>query len=162
MSSVPKHKRKESSFQVFETAKKLRKELTTYILRDFAIDGKLSEMEYWILNDERTEIMHDVRNVCSCIEMANSIYVTCQTELEERRKYLDLAIGWCNRLKTELNYICDNFSSKVNMKKYGISSRMVDEEIGLLKGWRKSNKKIQNNLAKSKLEDSVNSMADVE
>lgn len=70
MSSVPKYKRKESSFQVFETAKKLRKELTTYILRDFAIDGKLSEMEYWILNDERTEIMHDVRNVCSCIEMA--------------------------------------------------------------------------------------------
>ena len=162
MSSVPKYKRKESSFQVFETAKKLRKELTTYILRDFAIDGKLSEMEYWILNDERTEIMHDVRNVCSCIEMANSIYVTCQTELEERRKYQDLAIGWCNRLKTELNYICDNFSSKVNMKKYGISSRMVDEEIGLLKGWRKSNKKIQNNLAKSKLEDSVNSMTDVE
>lgn len=51
MSSVPKHKRKESSFQVFETAKKLRKELTTYILRDFAIDGKLYELLEEIRNE---------------------------------------------------------------------------------------------------------------
>lgn len=162
MSNVPKFKRKESSFQVFETAKKVRKELTTYVLRDFAIDGKLSEMEYWILNDERAEIMHDIRNACSCIEMANSIYVTCQSELEERRKYQNLAIGWCNRLKTELNYICDNFSSKVNMKKYGISSRMVDEEIGLLKAWRKSNKKIQKSIENAGQANMKNKHSDVE
>ena len=43
--SVIKAKRTASPFQVLQTATDLRKELTTYVMRDFAIDGKLTNMD---------------------------------------------------------------------------------------------------------------------
>ena len=99
MSGVPKGKRTESSFKVFDNAIALRKELTQYILKDMAVTGKLSEVGLDVLKEERKEILDDARNIISCIEQANSFYVIYDSELEARRTYQDLALGYCARLK---------------------------------------------------------------
>lgn len=144
--SVIKAKRSQSSFEVFTNAAALRKELTQYVMRDFAYDGKLEQMQQFILNDERTEILHDCRNMCSCITMANNIYVTCLEEYEERRKYQDLAIGYCARIKQELQFIVDAFPHKININKYAMSIKLADKEIVLIKAWRKADKKLKEKL----------------
>lgn len=144
--SVIKAKRSQSSFEVFTNATALRKELTQYVMRDFAYEGKLEQMQQLVLNDERTEILHDCRNICSCITMANSIYVTCMEEYEERRKYQDLAIGYCARLKQELQFIVDTFPHKININKYAMSIKLADKEIVLIKAWRKADKKLKEKL----------------
>lgn len=141
--SVLKANRVESDFKVITQAIEIRRELTTYVLRDFSITGKLDYMEEWFLNDERNEILHDARNAFSCLEMANSIYVTCRPEYEERRLNQNKAIGYYNRLKQELRYVIDTLPGKINVNKYMISVKMIDKEIGLIKQWRKADNKLK-------------------
>ena len=117
-----------------------------YVMRDFACDGKLDKMQEFVLNDERDEILRDCRNISSCITMANCIYVTCISEYEERRKYQDLAIGYCMRIKQELQFIVDAFPRKININKYARSIKLADKEIVLIKAWRKSDKKLKEKL----------------
>ena len=124
----------------------IRKELTTYVIRDFAINGRLDYMEEWLLNDERTEILHDARSAASCIEMANSIYITSIEEYNERRKYQNRAIGYYRCLKQELLYVVNCMPQKINLNKYMRSVALIDQEIGLIRNWRKSDNKLKKKL----------------
>ena len=144
--SVLKPKRNSSDFKVIAQAVEIRKEITTYVLRDFAVDGKLDYMEQWFLNDERAQIMHDIRQAAACLEMANSIYVTNIAEYQERRLYQDKAVGYYNRVKQELNFIAKTLHGKINVNKYLNSIEKIDAEIGLIGAWRKSDNKIKQRL----------------
>ena len=144
--SVLKPFRNESDFKVISKAFDIRKELTTYVLRDFAVDGKLDYMEQYFLNDERTEILHDARAAHAQLEMANSIYITCREEYEERRLYQDKAIGFYMRLIQELRYVVDTLRGKINVNKYDRAIQMIYAEIGLIKKWRQSDNKIKKKL----------------
>lgn len=144
--SVIKSQRTESQFRVISLAIEIRKEITKYILYDFAHDGKLNFMNHLLLNDERFEILNDMREAVGNLEMANSIYVTTTAEYEERRLYQTKAIAYYNRLKQELNYIVDAFPGKINLNKYMSSIKLIDEEIGLIRAWRKSDNKLKRNL----------------
>ena len=144
--SVLKPNRNESDFKVVAQAVEIRRELTTYVLRDFAIDGKLDHMEQWFLNDERSAIMHDIRNAAAAIEMANSIFITNMAEYEERRLWQDRAIGYYNRVKQELQFITKTLQGKINVNKYLESDKKINKEIGLISSWRKADNKIKNRL----------------
>lgn len=143
MSNVYKSKRPDSNFKVIAQAIDLRKEITAYVLTDFAIEGKLNQMEFFFLNDERNAIIGMLREMCGCLVMANSIYVTCREEYNLRRQFQDKAIGHCYRLTQELQYIITTLDGRINVSKYMKTAKMIYSEIGLIKSWRKADNKLK-------------------
>ncbi len=125
----------------------IRRELTTYVLRDFAVDGKLDYMDEYVLRDERDEILHNVRQAAACLEMANNIEPLNTRELFERRLYQDKAIGYLCRIEQELDFIIDTLGKKINVNKYMASVDMIEKEVSLIRKWRSSDDKRYSNLS---------------
>lgn len=177
--SVLKSKRKESQFEVFHHLYKMRKEVTDLLLRDFGYDyersvkkieksfggrkpEELSEDEktryeyvtsknesfaQWFILDERKVITDCLRDITKEVFIANSIYPMYMEELVERRLHQDLAIGQCYRLTQELQYVIETLP--VNVNKYLRFAEMIQKEIDLLKGWRKSDNKYKRVISES-------------
>lgn len=184
--SVLKSKRKESQFEVFHHLTKMRKEVTDLLLRDFGYDlgrankrisnmfgnrsyeeltpdekvryEKLSEknkaFDEWFVKDQRQTVVDCLRTITSEVYTANSIYPTYMEELVERRLHQDRAIGQCYRLTQELQYAIETLPVDVN--KYLRFATMIQTEINLLKGWRKSDNKF-----KRAFSDSASNFANV-
>lgn len=168
--SVLKSKRKSSQFEVFHHLYKMRKEVTDLLLRDFGYDleradkridkmfgnkpyeeltpeekvrydklkAKNQSFDEWFIADERQVVVDCLRTITEEVFVANSIYPTCMEELVERRIHQDRAIGQCYRLTQELQYAIETLPVDVN--KYLRFADMIQTEINLLKGWRKSSK----------------------
>lgn len=177
--SVPKGKRKESQFEVIKHFYKLRKEMTDLLLRDFGysqaksqkrlekmfggkpyeeLDEKQKEhyqkrlsvnsgFEEWFVSYQRDSVMDCIRNANEYIFTANSIYPSDLSELAERRICQGKAIGQCYRLLQELQYTIETLP--VDVEKYTRFSDMINKEIDLLKGWRKSDNKLKRALSES-------------
>lgn len=171
--SVVKSKRKASQFEVFHHLYKMRREVTELILRDFGYDFEKSEtkvarifggkefseltpqeqlryeklkarnkaFDEWFINDERQIIVDCLRNITEGVFVANSIYPMYPEELIERRLHQDKAIGQCYRLSQELQYAIETLPVDIN--KYLRFAEMIDREISLIKGWRKSDNKFK-------------------
>lgn len=184
--SVLKSKRKASQFEVFHRFYKMRKEVTDLLLRDFGYDynraeNKVAKMfggrsyteltpeeksrydrlmeknrafDEWFIEDERKVIVDCLRSIGENVFLANSIYPTYMEELIERRLYQDKAIGLCYRLTQELQYAIETLPVDVN--KYLRFAEMIQTEINLLKGWRKSDNKF-----KRAISDSASNFANV-
>ena len=184
--SVLKSKRKESQFEVFHHLTKMRKEVTDLLLRDFGYDldrankrisnmfgnrsyeeltpdekvryEKLSEknkaFDEWFVKDQRQTVVDCLRTITAEVYTANSIYPTYMEELVERRLHQDRAIGQCYRLTQELQYAIETLPVDVN--KYLRFATMIQTEINLLKGWRKSDNKF-----KRAFSDSASNFANV-
>lgn len=82
--------------------------------------------------DISTAMLHNV--IC-----AYTLWPTCKAEAEERRIYQDRAIASCEVLIVELELASRELD--VSADKYKQYIAMLDEEVGLLKGWRKSDNK---------------------
>lgn len=184
--SVLKSKRKASQFEVFHHFYKMRKEVTDLLLRDFGYDynraeNKVAKMfggrsyteltpeeksrydrlmeknrafDEWFIEDERKVIVDCLRSIGENVFLANSIYPTYMEELIERRLCQDKAIGLCYRLTQELQYAIETLPVDVN--KYLRFAEMIQAEINLLKGWRKSDNKF-----KRAISDSASNFANV-
>lgn len=184
--SVLKSKRKASQFEVFHHFYKMRKEVTDLLLRDFGYDynraeNKVAKMfggrsyteltpeeksrydrlmeknrafDEWFIEDERKVIVDCLRSIGENVFLANSIYPTYMGELIERRLCQDKAIGLCYRLTQELQYAIETLPVDVN--KYLRFAEMIQTEINLLKGWRKSDNKF-----KRAISDSASNFANV-
>lgn len=184
--SVLKSKRKASQFEVFHHFYKMRKEVTDLLLRDFGYDynraeNKVAKMfggrsyteltpeeksrydrlmeknrafDEWFIEDERKVIVDCLRSIGENVFLANSIYPTYMEELIERRLRQDKAIGLCYRLTQELQYAIETLPVDVN--KYLRFAEMIQTEINLLKGWRKSDNKF-----KRAISDSASNFANV-
>lgn len=184
--SVLKSKRKASQFEVFHHFYKTRKEVTDLLLRDFGYDynraeNKVAKMfggrsyteltpeeksrydrlmeknrafDEWFIEDERKVIVDCLRSIGENVFLANSIYPTYMEELIERRLCQDKAIGLCYRLTQELQYAIETLPVDVN--KYLRFAEMIQTEINLLKGWRKSDNKF-----KRAISDSASNFANV-
>lgn len=184
--SVLKSKRKASQFEVFHHFYKMRKEVTDLLLRDFGYDynraeNKVAKMfggrsyteltpeeksrydrlmeknrafDEWFIEDERKVIVDCLRSIGENVFLANSIYPTYMEELIERRLCQDKAIGLCYRLTQELQYAIETLP--VNVNKYLRFAEMIQTEINLLKGWRKSDNKF-----KRAISDSASNFANV-
>lgn len=184
--SVLKAKRKSSQFEVFHHLYKTRKEITDLLLRDFGYDLERAEkrvakmfgnkpyeelspeekvrydklkakneaFDTWFIEDERKCVVDCLREITKEVFMANSIYPTVMEELVERRLCQDRAVGQCYRLTQELQYAIETLPVDVN--KYLRFADMIQTEINLIKGWRKSDNKF-----KRAISDSASNFANV-
>lgn len=163
--SVVSGKRMLSNLEVIHNMYKIREELTNWLLLDFSIkppkcflniefnkkdtdelsvNEKFRLQQYenfrnWFINYMREAVIEDIRMVITNLTIANSIYPITIAELEERRNYQDTALGYCSNLLQEFQYIAETF--EVNLNKFTIIVDMIDKEIKLIKGWRKSDNK---------------------
>jgi len=184
--SVLKSKRKVSQFEVFHHLYKTRKEITDLLLRDFGYDFERAEkrlekvfggkpydaltgdeknrydamkkkneaFDEWFISDERQVIVDCLRSITENVFVANSIYPMYPEELVERRVHQDRAIGQCYRLTQELQYAIETLP--VDIDKYLRFAELIQTEINLIKGWRKSDNKF-----KRAISDSASNFANV-
>lgn len=189
--SVLKAKRKASQFEVFHQLKKMRKEVTDLLLRDFGynLDKATRNVEKtfggrpyeelspdekvryeklmkkniafaeWFIADERKVIVDCLRTITEEVYVANNIYPVYWDELVERRIHQDRAVGQCYRLTQELQYAIETLPVDVN--KYLRFAEMIQTEINLLKGWRKSDNKFKSALQERVISDSASNFANV-
>ena len=81
-----------------------------------------------------------IRNIC----VANTIRITNSEEYYKRRNYQNEAICNCENLLQEMQYII--YVCHPNVERYMKYVDMIEYEITLLKGWRKSDNKIVKDL----------------
>lgn len=130
-------------FQTICNAYDIHKELVTYLMNDFGVEGKLSETDEWILKQFRTDLYSDSRKLITCLEIANAIYITNIEEYNERRLNMDRGIGYCNVLKADCQRVITTFRGRINVNKYEKVTDLILKEINMIKGWRKSDNKIK-------------------
>lgn len=168
--TVVKRKRKESRFQVFHHLAYTRREVTDFLLRDFGYDPEKAlnrllrsagvndpenltddqrtrlnkfrardiAFHQWFIRDERKKIVDCLRDITTEVYVANNFRPEFVEEAAERRLHQDKAIGLCFALVQELQYAVETLPVDVN--KYLRFADMIDEEIRLLKSWRKSDR----------------------
>lgn len=110
--------------------------LTKYRMDDSVID----EYPEWLIKDFRDTIITILRNMRMNIRMGNSIFVTTKAEYDERRNCWNRAIGSCQQLLEEMQFVIETLP--VDAEKYMRYVGMIEKEINLLKGVRKSDNKI--------------------
>lgn len=164
--SVLKANQKPSPFEVEHYAYKIRTVITDLALRKFGLKeyvekpkpetySKWSQQQKdgydksvaknkeryeafieWFIPDEQKSILNLCRNMIHEIFLANEIYPQHLCECDERRLHQDLAIGYCENLIQELQYVITTLH--VNIEKYETITKMIVHEQQLIKGWRKS------------------------
>lgn len=103
----------------------------------------------WFIPDEQKSILNLCRNMIHEIFLANEIYPQHLCECDERRLHQDLAIGYCENLIQELQYVITTLH--VNIEKYETITKMIVHEQQLIKGWRKSDNKVRKKILEKEL-----------
>lgn len=177
--SVLKANQKPSPFEVEHYAYKIRTVITDLALRKFGLKeyvekpkpetySKWSQQQKdgydksvaknkeryeafieWFIPDEQKSILNLCRNMIHEIFLANEIYPQHLCECDERRLHQDLAIGYCENLIQELQYVITTFH--VNIEKYETITKMIVHEQQLIKGWRKSDNKVRKKILEKEL-----------
>lgn len=96
----------------------------------------------WFLDIERKRFITIMQNMISNIVQANVIYANTTELLNARKLYQLKAIANCHELLQELSYMIDVLPA-IEADKLSRFVIMVNRELALLKGWRKSSKLIQ-------------------
>jgi len=152
--SVLKNKRGLSTMEFYHNARKLREDITNMLLRDFGVRDKvrkelteenrevtiIEEYPAWLINSFRENIMNLLRDLMCNITAGNTIYPISTEEMQLRRQYQTAAIVNCEQLLNEMQFCADVLP--VKLEKFSPYVDKIDFEIRLLKGWRKSNNKI--------------------
>lgn len=166
--SVVKNKRSLSRLEFYNNARKLRIDLTNWLLRDFGIRDrvyripndeeveKLVTAQYpkWFIDHTRDSILKILTNLMMNITAANSIYPINLMEVDLRRGLQDKAIANCEQLLQELIYCADVMPLQVS--KLEPYAEMIDKEIALLKGWRKTTNDIGNKIKTKSFKNDIN------
>lgn len=177
--SVLKANQKPSPFEVEHHAYKIRTVITDLALRKFGLkeyaekpkpetyskwshqqkDGydksvaknkeRYEAFIEWFIPDEQKSILNLCRNMIHEIFLANEIYPQHLCECDERRLHQDLAIGYCENLIQELQYVITTLH--VNIEKYETITKMIVHEQNLIKGWRKSDNKVRKKILEKEL-----------
>ena len=177
--SVLKANQKPSPFEVEHHAYKIRTVITDLALRKFGLKeyvekpkpetySKWSQQQKdgydksvaknkeryeafieWFIPDEQKSILNLCRNMIHEIFLANEIYPQHLCECDERRLHQDLAIGYCENLIQELQYVITTLH--VSIEKYETITKMIVHEQNLIKGWRKSDNKVRKKILEKEL-----------
>ncbi len=173
--SVLKANRKPSPFEVVHHAYKVRTVITDLALRKFGLKEyipkpkpqgyeKWSDTQKagyeksvqknierynafveWFVPDEQKSILNIVRSMIHEIFLANEIHPQYLFECDERRIHQDLALGYCENLIQELQYVITTLH--VDVEKYEDITNMLKQEQALIKGWRKSDNTARKKIA---------------
>lgn len=170
--SVPKGKRGLSKLEFFHKAYILNDKITALLIRDFGVKkiardlkaftfsarmeaddqsqfislcekyGINTEAAYplWMIDYYRDWILKILRNLVDNITQANTIYPTTEKEFYFRREFQWKAIGNCYQLLQAMQTVTRTLP--VNLEKYMPYVDLIEEELALLKNWKKSDNKI--------------------
>lgn len=152
--SVLKNKRGLSKMEFYHNARKLRRELTEFLRRDFGVHSRSNASKIdpvlpddWY-DEDIVEIARNIRmllrNLMWNITAANTIYAVTKEELQIRRNYQNEAIINCQQLIQELQFCEDTLPIKATKLLPYVDA--IGFEITLLKGWRKSDNKVAEKL----------------
>lgn len=123
---------------------KTDKSLFNELCEKYKITTLVESYPRWLINEFRESILINLRELLANITSANSIYPICIEEWNERRIKQDRAIGNCETLLQEMAYVIATVP--VDAEKYMEYVGLIEKEIALLKGWRKSDNKIRKKL----------------
>jgi hypothetical protein len=153
---VLKSKRGLSKLEFYHSARKMRKELTELLLRDFGIHSRSARFKgeaeppegYYdeVIAEFSQNIRRLLRNMMWNITAGNTIYPVNDAELQLRRQYQTAAIINCEQLLQEFLYCEDILPVKAS--KFMPYVEQIQFEIKLLKGWKKSSNKLEEQITK--------------
>ena len=123
-----------------EDVEEIENILSAYDLKNSFIDNFPS----WLIDKERDYFMDLLRSLMKNICSANTIHITNKEEYYMRRNYQTQAICDCENLLQEMQYII--YVTHPNVEKYMPYVDIIEKEIALLKGWRKSDNIIMKSL----------------
>lgn len=123
-----------------EDVEEIENILSAYDLKNSFIDN----FPEWLIDKKRDYFMDLLRNLLKNICSANTIHITNKEEYYMRRNYQMQAICDCENLLQEMQYII--YVTHPNVEKYMPYVDIIEKEIALLKGWRKSDNKIMKSL----------------
>lgn len=110
------------------------------LMDKYGITSITEEYPEWLISDMRNRVLYEARALVRNIIQANSIYPHTRGEFEDRRRYQTMAIGNCEQLIQELQYVISIV--KVDANKFLPYVDMIDREVALLRGWRKSDNRL--------------------
>lgn len=116
------------------------KEKFLEIADKYDISSIVDEYPSWLIQDMRNRLQQELRFLIRNIIQANSIYPVYMFEFEDRRRYQTAAIGNCEQILQEMQYII--YVLDVNVNKFLPFVDMIEKEIALLKAWRRSDKRL--------------------
>lgn len=116
------------------------KKIVEEILEKYGIRSMILNYPDWFLIDIRTNLLTYLRDLMRNIIYANSIYPVSIAECYERRKYQNRAISCCHTLLQELQFVISLIPC--NIEKMMPFVEIIEKEVILLKGWRKSDNRI--------------------
>jgi hypothetical protein len=108
----------------------------------------VEEYPMWLIDKMRNNVLNICHSMIMNITQANTIYPMSEEEFHDRRNFQNHAIGNCEQLLQEMQYIISIIP--VDAQKYMRYVDMIEKEIALLKGWRKSDNKILKRIRESK------------
>ncbi len=97
----------------------------------------------YLLYNAKSEISRALSMVSNNLRISNSIYLnpkTTEHERQERRSYQNLAIGYCDVIRKELQQTVKIFEVDVNV--YAPAIKAINREIELIKKWRQKDNKV--------------------
>lgn len=99
----------------------------------------------WFIPDEQKEILNLIRKLVCEVYLANDITMSASSstiaDCDGRRFHQSLALGYCDSLIQELQYVISTLY--VDVEKYESITKLILLEKELIKGWRKSDNKIR-------------------
>jgi hypothetical protein len=155
---VLKSKRGLSKLEFYHNARKMRRELTELLLRDFGIHSRGAGFKadtgaeppegYYdeVVQEFSENIRQLLRNIMWNITAGNTIYPVNDSELQMRRQYQTAAIINCEQLLQEFLYCEDVLPVKAS--KFMPYIEQIQFEVKLLKGWKKSSNKLEEQITK--------------
>ena len=123
------------------------------ILDKYQVSTIIDEYPEWLISNFRNIILHEVRMLVRDIIQANTIYPMSESEYYDRRRYQTAAIGCCEQIIQEMQYVIETVD--VDANKYLPYVDMLEHEIALIKAWRKSDNRILKAIRKRDLEKTV-------
>lgn len=140
-------KRGTSEMEFYRKAVEIRKNAVALLMRDFGV--KLPNTldvntvgTKWFIDFERNRIATMCANLVEYIVKANNIYAHTQTDYEQRRAFQNLAIAECYNLLEEFAHIAEVLPfDKLGRALEGFVEN-CNEEIKILKSWRKKQKRV--------------------
>lgn len=106
----------------------------------YGITSIVDEYPEWLISDMRNRVLQEARFLIRNIIQANSIYPAYVSEYMDRRRYQTMAIGNCEQLLQEMQFVISILDVDVN--KYLPYVDMIEKEIALLRAWRKSDNRL--------------------
>lgn len=134
--SVPSGKRKPSSVEFDNSYYRVHDDVCDMVANGFYAPADVREREAWYIARQGDEMLGLTFRLLCHIKVANSIYPTCRSELEERRINQDRAIGVCYTLLA--HYQMAMHRLRVPDDKHTDEVERLLKEISSLKAWRTS------------------------